>query len=82
MFLRLLKKTVKIFAVIYVFVLVLRFSGICESGDGFMFVSEPISDGSALFEAYSEIEERASSLVPSVIRRALSRLSEWIADLL
>ena len=52
----------------------------CDISDGSISVagSEIPLDGSALIDAYSEIERQASSLVPDEINDFLSSISEWI----
>lgn len=88
MFLKLIKKSVKIFVIVYLVLLVFRPSKAeeildCDVTDGSISIvgNEIPVDSSGLFDAYSEIEEKASSLIPSGVNKILSDVSAWIKEL-
>ena len=79
-------KILKLFIVLYLILLVVRPESAerildCDVTDGSISVvgNEIPFDGDLLLDAYSGIEEKASSLVPSGVRRILSDISEWIS---
>ncbi len=83
MFSRLLKKTAKVLVAVCISALVLHSSDkSARIGNDAAGVSgDTVSaEDSAILAAYSKIEKKASSLIPSEVSRALSRLSEWIAE--
>lgn len=83
MFSKLLKKAAKALVAVCISALVLHSSdnsariGNDNAGASDGNVS---AEDSAILAAYSEIEKRASSLIPSEVSRALSKISEWIAE--
>ena len=82
---KILWKILKLFVVLYLVLLVLRPESAeklidCDVSDGSISVagSEIPIDGEVILDTYSGIEERASSLIPSGVKRALSEISEWL----
>lgn len=83
MFSRVLKKTSKALVAVCISALVLHSSDkSARIGNEDTDVSGAAlsTEDSVIFEAYSEIEKRASSLIPSEVSRALSKISEWITE--
>ena len=83
---KILKKAVKLFVFAYIVLLVFRPESAeriidCDASDGSISVAgnEIPIDGSVIFDTYSGIEERASSLIPSEISKILSDVSEWLS---
>ena len=86
---KILWKILKLFVVLYLVLLVLRPESAeklidCDVSDGSISVagSEIPIDGEMLIDAYSGIEEKASSLIPSGVRRIISGVSDWLGGLL
>ena len=88
MILKFIKKSVKFFIVICVLLLIFNLDAIvtlidCDISDGSISVvgnKIPI-ENSEFLETYSEIEEKASSLVPNGVVRFLDKVSEFISKL-
>lgn len=88
MIFRLVKKAVKYLVIVYVVLLVVRPSAAaeiidCDASDGSISIvgKEIPVDNLELLEAYSGIEKKASSLVPSEINKVIGELSDWISGL-
>ncbi len=88
MLFKIIKKTLKIFVIVYLVLLVFRPESAekiidCDVSDGSISVAgnEIPVDGTVIMETYSGIEEKASALIPSGISRLLSEISEWLSEI-
>ena len=85
MFFKIFKKAIKLSLIVLLVILVFRpdkAEGLidCNPSDGSISIAgnEIPVNGSAIFDAYSEVEKQASSLIPSEISKLLESVSDWI----
>lgn len=87
MFFKIIKKAIKLSLIAILIILLIhpekaeKFID-CDITDGSISVAgnEIPVGGSVIFDAYSEVEKQASSLIPSEINKLLENVSEWISD--
>ena len=87
MFFRFLWKTLKIFIIAYLVLLVIRPSGAkalidCDVSDGSISIAgnEIAVENSEAMQVLSGIEEKASALIPNSVSKLLSEVSEWFSE--